>query len=256
MTPLFDTNAHPVLAGGGKSETFSHLARALKEAGFFSAAAVGLPAKEGFDPAGYITACRANGFYPVARWPNIPAERITGEIASLRELGYPAIKIHPRLSGMSVRDPRFAQTLKAAVDADMVVFHCCFQFEVNNVLHPIDPLPIVMEAAAAATGLRMVMLHGGTVEVLRYAECIRKFRNLLLDLSLTLNRYEGSSLDQDIAYLFRAFDQRICLGSDYPDYQPSDVRRRFEQLSAGLQQERKDNIAWKNITSLLGIVGP
>lgn len=256
MTPLFDTNAHPVLATGDKVETFTHLASGLKDAGFFSAAAVGLPAKDGFDPAGYIAACRTHGFYPVARWPDIPADRISAEIASLHALGYPAIKIHPRLSGMSVRDPRFAQTLKAAADADMVVFHCCFQFEVNNVLHPIDPLPIIMEAAAAADGLRMVMLHGGTVEVLRYAECIRKFRNLLLDLSLTLNRYEGSSLDQDIAYLFGAFDQRICLGSDYPDYQPQDVRRRFEQLSAGLAQERKDNIGWKNITSLLRIPGP
>src|ERR1700761_426920 len=104
MTPLFDTNAHPVLAAAGKPDTFSHLSGALKDAGFFGAAAVGLPGKEGFDPAGYIAASKANGFYPVAGWPNVPAERIAGQIAAFRELGYPAIKIHPRLSGLSVRD--------------------------------------------------------------------------------------------------------------------------------------------------------
>jgi hypothetical protein len=108
-----------------------------------------------------------------------------------------------------------------------------------------------MEAVAGAPGLRMVLLHGGTVELLRYAEAIRSNRNLLLDLSFTLNRYAGSSLDQDITYLFRTFDQRICIGSDYPDYAPAQVRERFEHFAAGLAQDKQDNIGWRNISSLL-----
>jgi predicted TIM-barrel fold metal-dependent hydrolase len=99
----------------------------------------------------------------------------------------------------------------------------------------------------------MVLLHGGTVEMLRYAESIRTNPNVLLDLSYTLQRYEGSSLDQDISYLFRTFDRRICIGTDYPDYEPAQVRVRFEALANGLPRDKRENVGWKNIVKFLKI---
>ena len=107
-----------------------------------------------------------------------------------------------------VRDPRFAQTLRMAAAADLIVFHCGYQFAADSSLHPVDPLPWLLDAVAAAPALRMVLLHGGSVELLRYAESVRMKPNVLLDLSNTLLRYQGSSLDRDIAWLFRSFDQR------------------------------------------------
>src|ERR1051326_2950200 len=106
MTPIFDANAHPVLSVGDKSETFADLIGALKEVGFFGAAAVGLPGKDGFEPTAYIKACRLHSLYPVAGWPNIQSEQIERQIAQFVRWGYPAIKIHPRNSGLSVRDKR------------------------------------------------------------------------------------------------------------------------------------------------------
>jgi predicted TIM-barrel fold metal-dependent hydrolase len=254
MTPLFDANVHPTLTTADGAESFSILKPLLQEAGFRGACAVGLPGKDGFDAAPYAQAARTHGFYPVAAWNDVPAEAIGEQLNSLVGLGYRAIKIHPRLSGLSVRDPRFAQLLRAAAEVGVVVFHCSYQFS-KDARHPVDPLPALMDAVAGAGPLRMVLLHGGTVELLRYAEAIRPNHNVVLDLSFTLNRYAASSLDQDIAYLFRNFDQRICLGSDYPDYSPAQVRDRFEFFASDLPQEKRDNIAWRNITALLD-VGP
>jgi predicted TIM-barrel fold metal-dependent hydrolase len=253
MVPLFDTNAHPALAAGDKTESFSVLKQRLADAGFIGACAVALPADGDLDHSAFFDAGRAHGFYSVAGWQNVPAADIEGRVAALFALGYRAIKIHPRRSGLSVRDPRFGKVLRAAASAGVTVFHCSYQFGVDNGLHPVDPLPTLMEAVAASPGVRMVLLHGGTVEVLRYAECIRSNHNLLLDLSFTLNRYLGSSLDLDLAYLFRTFDQRICVGTDYPDYQPADVRARFEELSTGLSKAKRDNIGWRNIMGFLGL---
>jgi predicted TIM-barrel fold metal-dependent hydrolase len=251
MTPLFDANAHPALAPDGSTENFSTLKALLDEAGFRGACAVGLPAKNGFALQPYLDGASAHGFFPVAAWNITPDAR--KQIADLARLGYRAIKTHPRLSGLSVRDPGFVDVLRAAAETGMTVFHCCYQFSADA-RHPVDPLPALMDAVAGAPGLRMVLLHGGTVELLRYAEAIRANRNLLLDLSFTLNRYDGSSLDQDIGFLFRTFDQRICIGSDYPDYAPAQVRARFEYFAAGLAQDKRDNIGWRNITTLLEIV--
>jgi len=250
MTPLFDANAHPGLATAERAESFTAFKALLQEAGFRGACAVGLPGKSDFDPKPYWEEAEAHGFTPVAAWNDVPAGTIEQQLADLMAIGYRAIKIHPRLSGLSVRDERFAQLLRAAAATGVTVFHCCYQFSADA-RHPVDPLPVLMEAVAGAPGLRMVLLHGGTVELLRYAEAIRSNRNLLLDLSFTLNRYAGSSLDQDITYLFRTFDQRICIGSDYPDYAPAQVRERFEHFAAGLAQDKQDNIGWRNISSLL-----
>jgi predicted TIM-barrel fold metal-dependent hydrolase len=235
-------------------ETFADFVRKLADADFIGACAVGLPHKEGFEHREFLSACRTRkNLFPVAAWPNLPSNEIEGQLAALMAMGYRAVKIHPRFSGLSVRDPRFAQTLRMAAAADLVVFHCSYQFAADNALHPVDPLPWLLEAVAGAPTLRMVLLHGGTVEILRYSESIRMHPNLLLDLSHTLQRYEGSSLDRDISFLFRTFDRRMCIGTDYPDYEPAQVRARFEALADGLPADKRENIGWKNIVEFLGI---
>ena len=90
-------------------------------------------------------------------------------------------------------------------------------------------------------------MHGGTHEVLRFSELVRFNKNLLLDLSLTICKYRGSSLDMDIKYLFNQFDQRICIGTDYPEFSHVEVRNRFEHFSKGLTKIKKENIAFKNL---------
>jgi hypothetical protein len=142
LTPLFDANAHPALAIPGKKETFPFLVQKLTDAEFFGACAVGLPQREGFEHRAFIEACRIHKiFFPVAAWPNIASSEVEGQLIALLTMGYRAIKIHPRLSGLSVRDPRFTRTLRMAAAADLIVFHCSYQFAGDNALHPVDPLP-------------------------------------------------------------------------------------------------------------------
>jgi predicted TIM-barrel fold metal-dependent hydrolase len=254
-TPLFDANAHPSLSGAilKRPASFPLLLQQLLDAGFIGACAVGLPARGNYDHRDFLSACREyQNLVPVAGWSDVSAPKIEREIFALQALGYRAIKVHPRLSGLSVRDARFAEVLQACASAQLVVFHCTYQFGTDGSLHPIDPLPPLMDAVARAPNVKMVLLHGGGVEVLRYSEAIRTNPNLLLDLSLTLTRYKGSSVDFDIAHLFNTFDRRMCLGSDFPEYTPSEVRDRFEALASGLSQAKRDNIGWRNIMRMVG----
>jgi predicted TIM-barrel fold metal-dependent hydrolase len=74
-----------------------------------------------------------------------------------------------------------------------------------------------------------------------------------MDLSMTMMKYEGSSIDQDIRFLFRSFDRRIAIGTDYPEYSLERVRARFEYFSEGLPQEKKENVAHRNLSRFLGM---
>ena len=77
--------------------------------------------------------------------------------------------------------------------------------------------------------------------------------NTLLDLSLTLCKYAGSSLDMDIQFLFKSFDRRVCIGSDHPEIRLSQVRERFNHFAANTAKEKAENIAYKNILSFTEI---
>src|SRR5690606_18076936 len=98
---------------------------------------------------------------------------------------------------------------------------------------------------------RILIMHGGVHELLRYSELVRTCPNLLLDLSFTLLKYQGSSLDLDIMYLFRKLDQRICIGSDYPDFSPSQLRQRLAALCQGVSKSKLNNIFYKNLSDFI-----
>lgn len=86
---------------------------------------------------------------------------------------------------------------------------------------------------------------------MRYAELVRFNPNLLLDLSMTICKYAGRSLDQDIGFLFRSFDRRICIGSDHPEWSHAALRARFDAFREGLSQEKRENVAYRNILGFL-----
>lgn len=256
MTPLFDANCHPVPLPASKRShaSFRALQEQLHAAGFIGACAVGLPDLDGYGHEAFLAETKTYPeFVPVAAWYDVPEERIESEVQRLRGLGYRCLKVHPRRSGLSVKDANYLMLLHHAANYEMTVFHCSYQFGPMQAKHPTDPLPYLVDAVTSLPNLRMVLLHGGTVELLRYAEAFRAIPTVLLDLSFTIIRYEGSSIDLDIACLFRNFDRRLCLGSDFPDYTPAQIRGRFEHLTAGLPQDGKDNIGWRNITNFLGI---
>ena len=78
------------------------------------------------------------------------------------------------------------------------------------------------------------------------------FKNVLFDLSYTLCNYEGSSIDLDIRYLFKKFDRRICIGSDFPEITIDKLRKRFDYFSVDIEYKKAINIAYKNIEEYLG----
>jgi hypothetical protein len=98
-----------------------------------------------------------------------------------------------------------------------------------------------------------VLAHGGVTELLKYADLVRFAPQLLLDLSFTIMKYAGSSLDLDLAYVIKNLDQRVCVGTDFPEFDHAALRKRFEALTRGLPAAKIRNAASENIRSFLGI---
>jgi predicted TIM-barrel fold metal-dependent hydrolase len=257
MIPLFDALAHPTLSGAwlgsGRDARFDALAASLDAAGYLGAAGVGIWGVEGYADEAFIQECRRHRrLVPVAGFNPGHGNSLASEMQRLRALGYGAIKIHPRFTGLDLTGPDLGRILAAAAEHGLVVFFCTYQHCGIERYPEEDPFFSLVRALKAAPEARVVLLHGGDVQLLRYAELVRFNDNLLLDLSLTIMKYAGSSLDADLRFLFRRFDRRICIGSDHPEYSHGELRARFEDLAAGIAGEKMENIGFRNIVSFIG----
>jgi len=229
----------------------------MREAAFTRACAVGLAGHEGYDHAAFAARCRPfPQLVPIAGVAPKLAGEIDRELDEVRDLGFRGIKLHPRISRFGYDDPSVVDTFKSAARRSLPVFLCTY-FHADIEHYPdTEPLYAVARALKSAPDTRLILLHGGTVDLMRWAQFARHTPGILLDISFTLMRYRGSSLDADLAWLFHGFADRTCLGTDHPEYSHADVRARFEEIAAHATPEAACKIGGINLARFLGVDFP
>lgn len=253
---LFDANSHPTVAGGWPSKnldsSFEKLSNELTMNSYRGACAVGIWGLECYAHRAFFELCRKNAnLVPIAGYFPESASAVLGDLKAIRKTGYRGIKIHPRDPPIDLREPRVVKTFQAAAQLELPIFLCTY-FHSTTESYPVrDPLYDIAALLQKAPRTRVLLVHGGDVNLLRFAELVRFNPRLLLDLSMTFMKYQGSSLDMDIRFLFERFDTRICIGTDFPEYTHHEVRKRFVEMSRGLAREKADNIAFRNIEDFL-----
>lgn len=257
-TPIFDSLTHPTPHGSWLTpswkgnNTVPALLTSMEENNIQWAFAVGMGAKVGgYEEANYAPFIRSQSekLFPVAfvDFKVLDAGIPFGAyLRKLRSLGYFGIKIHPRLSQINFSNKFLPSLIREANQIGLCVMICTYFWGKDKSLCANTPEQL-QALLCEVPDERLILLHGGAVRLLEVAEIVRHFQRTLLDLSFTICKYEGSSLDLDIKYLFEKFDRRLCLGSDSPEFTQYALRDRFELLSAGLNEEKKTNIAFRNI---------
>ena len=253
--PLLDSLSHPTLSGTwqGRDATFQQVADAAAQNGFSAACAVGIAGKEGYEHAAFMRqASQHERLIPVAGLdPGV--SDLAGELEPIADLGSPAVKIHPRFSGYQPEASSLGALFEAVHAHGLVTFYCTYVHASIPDYPDGDPLYTLVGALKRAPEARVVLLHGGDVRLMQYAQLVRHNPNLLLDLSFTALKYPGSSLQLDIAYLVRHLDQRLCVGVDHPDFTHAELRNWFEGVTADLAVDKAHNIGHRNLERMLGL---
>jgi len=216
------------------SAGFQRLSRQLKKNDFSGALAVGIWSVENYSHRAFIRECKK---YPelVAIAGYAPNSQLSPgkALREIKELGFLGIKIHPRFNKVDFEKHFRAleETFRVAQRLNLIVLFCTYYHCAPSLYPSVDPLFVLAKLFKKAPGVKVVLVHGGGVELMRYAELARFNENLLLDLSLTIMKYPGSSLDLDIKFLFEKFDRRICVGSDFPEYARFLVENGIDSIS-------------------------
>lgn len=176
------------------------------------------------------------------------SRQVAAAVAELAQQGFAGLKLHPRLNHYDPLDPLALAAIDAAGQHGLVLFLCTlFRQRGRPVTGTAD---IIDQIANRCRSTKIVLLHGGASSMLDLFELVRMHENLVLDLSFTLLRYAGSSLDLDMKFVCRELDQRLIVGSDFPEYTPRQAFDRIIELTADLPSEKRDNILWRNLTNL------
>jgi predicted TIM-barrel fold metal-dependent hydrolase len=175
---------------------------------------------------------------------------VSSSLKKIKLLGYKGIKLHARISGFSLDNPVLVSAIKEANNLNLAVLLCTYFYD-KSVYTKNNSIESLSELLYNLDGSRLILMHGGSVRLMETIEIVRAFNNALLDLSFTICKYEGSSLDADIQFAFSHFDKRICIGSDYPEFSLTKFRKRFDLFSKKLSIEKSENIAFKNLSHFL-----
>ena len=171
------------------------------------------------------------------------------------ECGFRVFKIHPRLSNQSIA--LSLELIDYLSSSGFLVQVCCYPFQKVTHLttsghglfftHFIDALCRISNQYSSY----ICLMHGFGTHILHIHNFVRHNNFLLLDLSMTMMKYAGSSLDMDLRFLFSSFDRRIILGSDYPEWTYSQLAKRITFLSEGIDALKAANVTHLNLLEAL-----
>jgi predicted TIM-barrel fold metal-dependent hydrolase len=207
--PIFDSLTHPTIDGSwisprsGTDNTVRHLEVEMDANNVQWGLAVGMKGIGGYNHAKYVDYVRTSSkrLFPVAFCDVQPSQNpddIRREIEEIRNLGYLAVKLHPRFSQLSLRSDNVQHVVREAAAVGLGVLICTYFYPTRDLpaINTLTDLAVLLANAPAAA--KIVLLHGGDVNLLAMMEYVRDYPNVWLDLSFTLCRYEGSSIDLDI----------------------------------------------------------
>ncbi len=253
---VFDSLVHATLDGrwpakAGVDAGAERLLRDMDASEVEKACLVGVSGlSENADVEG-IARAHPDRFVPVASVDPGAARSEASARAAVREAaqrGFAGVKLHPRMHGYDPLSPSSLAALQEAGEQGLPAFVCTL-FRRRGAASR-TAADIVDALANEAPSTTLILLHGGGTELLNLFELVRMHAHLRLDLSFTLLRYAGSSLDADIRFLVEHLDQRLIVGSDYPDYTPSAAFARFFELADGLPQDKIQRVAHDNLEGL------
>ena len=253
---IFDSLSHIKKDGSWYETTHnSSVERLLKELGdgLTKTLLVGMP-DDDLDYLINIANQHKKKFVPIAPIifdKDTSCEKLEKHISDYKNIGFKGVKIHPRFLNTNLLDKKIIKTIQLAGEYNLVSLLCTVHKAPSKPLkRPI--FDVIHEICDDTQKSKTILLHGGYYDLLATSEVIRFYENTLLDLSATIIRYQDTSIINDIKFLFKTFDKRLCIGSDFPEYTIKDVVSIIIKNNLqNIEKEKLNNIFYNNLERIM-----
>ena len=90
-------------------------------------------------------------------------------------------------------------------------------------------------------------MHGGGPRLMQFVGLARHSSSILIDLSFTIADSITASLQPLIQDLISNLDRLICVGSDSPEFEATDVLSKVIVMDRGINRPKVDNVLSTNL---------
>lgn len=190
-------------------------------------------------------------FVPVIELKN--TKSITLDLKLINNLGIKFIKIHPRnLKTPIKKENVYLNLLNKVNKYNFITLWCTFDGWSEKNLSEIDQLNLLSKIINKNNKKKFILMHAGGPNTLKYYERFRFNNNVFFDLSYTSTHYSGTSVENDLIFLFKKFDKRLIYGTDFPTLNFKKSLFIFKKMIAKskISKIKKINIKYKNLKNL------
>lgn len=159
------------------------------------------------------------------------------------------IKIHPRLSNLSVSEiTNIIWKLKNVEFENVIVDAFGYGHSIKNHIG----IELAIEIASAYPDKKVIIAHSGGERLLECFLYTRDLSNIYYDISLTCTYLKGTHVEQDLIHMMKYNSSKIVFGSDYPDFTPEEALNSILDMCnmADLNEEQVQNILYNNALSI------
>lgn len=232
---IFDSATHPTINKTWLNPRFNNycdielLQQDLERFNIYKAFAIGLDGVGGYKKESFVHFISGfKNLIPIAySYLNFG----DSDFRELKALGYKGIKIHPRLLQIEPDDNRIFKLIDLANEYELTVLYCGY-------------LGVSQKFVDCVGESKLIFLHTGGKDCQKTFKLIKHKTNILCDFSYTM---QFGALDETICNIFKNYPERVCVGSDHPEVNLGVFRERFDLLTDGLDVEKKEMIAYRNI---------
>jgi len=169
---------------------------------------------------------------------------IKKEINHIVNLKYKFIKIHPRILKKPLNNEKFyTKVFKKINNTNLTILWCTFDGWEKKA-NDIDQLHFISKLINLTKKNKIILMHGGGPNIIKYYEKFRFLERVYLDLSYTLSHYHETSVEKDIIFLMKKFDKRLLIGSDFPTIS---LGRHYNILDKIIKKSKLKEFQIKNI---------
>lgn len=164
-------------------------------------------------------------------------------------LGLKGVKLHPRLQGFDLGDPRIGMLVSKASDLRIPVM-------VDFFVTRSDPKPFdaVGKLAERFPDVNFILAHMGGIMIWDAFFLAKELRNVYLDMSFSPSYFQGSSISEDLNFVIKKLrGEKIIYGSDHPEVNAVDSLKMAKKMFTSLKLPRsyQEKIFSKNIKSVV-----
>jgi predicted TIM-barrel fold metal-dependent hydrolase len=186
--------------------------------------------------------------YPsLAAITNSCLNNLSEALKRIKNIGFIGVKFHPRLLNIADINKTLKNLALGCKKNNLILAICTYQQK-----DAINKKFLLTIKEISDLDIKIILMHTGGFFFLEYYNFFLSIKNIILDTSFTLKKYEDTNILSDIVSAIKEDNKNIVFGTDFPDYNMRDYENLIIEIGHIIKTPNlMKNFLYKNALNFL-----